>query len=490
MKRPAQFGRARETEESLEDLYEHAPCGYLSTTMDGSVVRVNETLLSWTGYQRSELIGQSLVSFLTPGSQLLFETRYQSVVQLRGEAKEVALSMRRADGHDLPVLMNGVVISDEKGQPRAIRTAIFHANQRQEYERELLASRRLAEASEARVRLLQDASSTFGAASTEAELADRLSASAREAFAASSASVYLLNQEGTTELASAEAALGLTGLSRDGPARVLLDGAGMAVLSRTGILAESPELAAVMRDARVETVTTVPLSEGTTRLGLLISSFGRVRSFDASDAELHEALARQAANILTRLRLQRQLEHLALYDQLTGLASRRLVQRLLAEAVTSSQLHRRSMALLFVDLDGFKAINDGHGHAAGDRVLSEIGARLSSNVRTGDMVGRLGGDEFVVICQDVDPESTRRVVDRLHAALSEPLPGHASGARVTCSIGVALYSGDDPVPPELLLQRADEAMYRSKSAGKNRTTTVMVLNSPAGDPLQGQSSSR
>lgn len=479
---PGVRGSEAGIEDSLEDLYQHAPCGYLSTTPDGAIVRVNDTLLSWTGYRRADLIGRAFVSCFQPGSQLLFETRYLSVLHLRGEAKQVALTLRTADGEPLPILINGVVIKDDDGRPRAVRAAIFDARQRQEYERELLRARRLAEASEARVRVLQSASSTFAAATSEAALADRLAESARDAFAASQASVYLLDDQDSLQLASGQPAAGLMTLSQQGPDEPLIGEPQATVIHRDDAAATAPRLAAAMRSAETETLTTVPLMEGATRFGILVTSFRRARAFDGTDIELLEALALQAAHVLTRIRLQRQLEHLALYDQLTGLASRRLVHRLLADAVNSARPREHALALIFVDLDGFKIINDEFGHSVGDRVLREIGARLSAAVRQGDAVGRLGGDEFVVICSDVDPEAVDRVVERLHAALREPLPGGASGVRVTCSIGVALYSGGARPLPESMIERADAAMYQSKRAGKNRTTTVEVHDAPVGEP--------
>lgn len=466
-----------EIEISFEDLYEHAPCGYLSTTIGGAIVRVNETLLSWTGYRRTDLVGRDFVSFLRPGSQLLFETRYQSVLHLRGQAEQVALSLRTATGGALPILINGVVINGADGRPQAIRAAIFDARQRQEYERELLSARRLAEASEARVRVLQNASSTFAAVTTEAALAERLADSTRDAFAASQVSVYLLGDGDSLDLAAGEPALGSLAAPGEWPGD-----APIGDLQETAVYqadATSPWSSA-MRTARIETVTAVPLREGSTRFGLLVSSFRRARTFDETDIELLEALALQAAHVLIRIRLQRQLEHLALYDQLTGLASRRLVHRLLAEAVDSTRASERSLALIFVDLDGFKTINDDFGHTVGDAVLREIGSRLSSVVRQGDSVGRLGGDEFIIICANVGPDAVDRVVERLHAAIREPLPGPPGGLRVTCSVGVALYSGGAHPLPEVMIERADAAMYASKRAGKNRTTTVGVGGIPGG----------
>jgi diguanylate cyclase (GGDEF)-like protein len=140
----------------------------------------------------------------------------------------------------------------------------------------------------------------------------------------------------------------------------------------------------------------------------------------------------------------------------------------------SAELTKTSMAFMFIDLDGFKAINDGLGHAVGDSVLTEIGGRLASVVRHGDVVGRFGGDEFVVICEQADASAVERVSERLHAAIRQPLSGVANGAVVTGSIGIAIYSGSIAMAPEVLFESADAAMYRSKHAGKNRTTMVDV----------------
>ncbi|TFB59643.1 diguanylate cyclase [Cryobacterium sp. Sr3] len=480
-------GGERAVESLFEELYEYAPCGHLSTTVDGIIIRVNKTLLKWTGYQREELIGQSFVSFLRPGSQLMFETRYLPVLHLRGEVKEVAVSFRRANGTALPMMVNSTVTTDGSGEPVTIRMAVFDASERQEYERELLSSQRKAEASETRIRVLQKASRVLTEATTDTALANELTKITREAFAASNVSMYLLNAEGRLDLTSGNPALGLLDLTGFGPARVLARTERTMIFSRTDPLAKSSGLAEVMRSAQVETLVTAPLSDEATPLGVLISSFARSRSFEADDIGLYEALARQSAQVLTRIHLHQQLERLTLIDQLTGLASRRLIQRRLSDAVNLSRLNRRSIALLLIDLDGFKLINDELGHATGDSVLSEIGSRLSSVVRHGDLVGRLGGDEFVVLCEDVKLEEVDRVVERLHAALREPLTGRASQKRVTGSIGTILYLGGVPdhIPPDLILEQADEAMYRSKRAGKNQDTTVIVGDtSPAeGHPI-------
>jgi phosphoserine phosphatase RsbU/P len=141
--------------ENAEDLYEHAPCGYLSTLPDGTVTRVNATLLSWTGYHRDDLVGKRrFVELLSPGGRIYHETHYAPLLSMQGSARELAFDMVCSDGSRLPVLINANLVRTPDGDPHVIRISIFDATDRREYERELLRARRRAEESEARARLL------------------------------------------------------------------------------------------------------------------------------------------------------------------------------------------------------------------------------------------------------------------------------------------------------------------------------------------------
>jgi PAS domain S-box-containing protein len=132
--------------DSAEDLYENAPVAYLTSVLDGTLVRVNQTLLRWTGYEREELIGRKrLHDLLPPGARIYYETHYAPLLQMQGEVREIALELVRADGTRLPVLMNSTLVADEGGKPRAVRTTAFDASERRRYERELLAARADAE---------------------------------------------------------------------------------------------------------------------------------------------------------------------------------------------------------------------------------------------------------------------------------------------------------------------------------------------------------
>jgi sigma-B regulation protein RsbU (phosphoserine phosphatase) len=142
-------------EESAEDLYEHAPCGYVSTLLDGTLVRVNQTFLDWTGYRREELVGRRRFQhLLAPGGRIYYETHVSPLLAMQGTLRGIAVDVVRTDGSRLPALVNATVRTDAEGGPAVVRTTVFDATDRREYERELVRARRRAEESEERARVL------------------------------------------------------------------------------------------------------------------------------------------------------------------------------------------------------------------------------------------------------------------------------------------------------------------------------------------------
>ena len=165
---------------------------------------------------------------------------------------------------------------------------------------------------------------------------------------------------------------------------------------------------------------------------------------------------------------ERQVEHLAYYDQLTGLPNRRLFDDRLRIRLSSARRHGKKLALMLLDLDNFKTINDQMGHQAGDQVLCEVANRLRATLRAEDTVARLGGDEFVVILPAVERiQDVASVADKLIEALAEPMEVAGNQIHMYASIGIVFYPDDSEDTSELL-QYADLSMYSAKQAGKNR----------------------
>ena len=212
----------------------------------------------------------------------------------------------------------------------------------------------------------------------------------------------------------------------------------------------------------------------------LHDSHGRVTALggiatDITERKRLEEVVRQknvqlGRAIQAEAELRQRQEHLhfaATHDQLTGLPNRGLLHQRAEHAIAVCRRSGRMLALLFVDLDRFKSVNDSLGHAAGDELLREVATRLSGCLREVDMIARHGGDEFVVLLEGIERiEEVEQVTARMRAALAEPLTVQGQDVTVTGSIGVALYPRDGEVA-STLLRNADLAMYRAKDQGRN-----------------------
>jgi diguanylate cyclase (GGDEF)-like protein len=167
----------------------------------------------------------------------------------------------------------------------------------------------------------------------------------------------------------------------------------------------------------------------------------------------------------------RNIERLALWDGVTGLPNRTFLADRLGEEISRGDRHGRRFALLMFDLDGFKDVNDTHGHAAGDRVLAMVGARAARSMRASDVVGRVGGDEFMALLPEATPEGAAAVAEKLRAALAQPYGFGRKTARISSSIGIAYYP-EHGREVETLERAADAALYEAKRAGKNRAVVA------------------
>ena len=170
---------------------------------------------------------------------------------------------------------------------------------------------------------------------------------------------------------------------------------------------------------------------------------------------------------------QKELDYASKHDPLTGLANRFLLNELLQTALLNNQREGKYVAVIFIDLDGFKRINDRFGHDVGDLVLKETAERMGQAVRKVDTLARLGGDEFAIVMSDLeDKQEILSVVNRLLSSIKQPFADNLQGMnetiQVTASIGISFYPQETDVGSEALLRQADQAMYRSKQKGKDR----------------------
>ncbi|WP_342115331.1 diguanylate cyclase domain-containing protein [Pseudoduganella sp. OTU4001] len=193
---------------------------------------------------------------------------------------------------------------------------------------------------------------------------------------------------------------------------------------------------------------------------------GRSGSLTAEELDLLEFTAGQAGAVIERLALHADLAHAARYDELTGLPNRRLFQDRILSAIARCRRGQSRGALLFIDLDDFKQVNDQHGHMAGDQLLQSIARRITSCVREADTVARIGGDEFVALLENVpNLEQAEAVAGKIQQVISTPLVLGGCTLVPHASIGIALYPEHGEVIDQLM-RHADQAMYACKAARK------------------------
>lgn len=278
-------------EESAEDLYENAPCGYLSAAPDGTIARVNATFLRWTGYRREELVGaKRFQELLTAGDRIYHETHYAPLLQMQGSVREIALDIATADGRRLPALVNSVLLRDADGAPQMIRTTVLDATERRLYERELLTARDRERVARQRIERLQRITTALAAAPDARTIAAGVIAELVAALGAEAAGLAVSDREtGEAEL-----------LARHGEAE--LGDAG-----DPGSVARFDEGEAARLGASVR----LPLGAAPGTKGWVWLAFSEARAFEPEERAFLLASAGQTAVALERSRLYEEARSVA-----------------------------------------------------------------------------------------------------------------------------------------------------------------------------------
>jgi diguanylate cyclase (GGDEF)-like protein len=223
--------------------------------------------------------------------------------------------------------------------------------------------------------------------------------------------------------------------------------------------------AALARGCR--SLASLPLRVDGRAAGVLLLYSTEPGAFDEEELALAEQLADSVAFALAYIEKEEQLHYLASYDVLTKSANRNLLQDRLAQAIALAGRQGRQVAVIFVDVDNFKYVNDSLGHKAGDILLKTVTERLGSCVRDVDTIARHGGDEFVLVLPDQSSEEqASQIIQRILTAIAQPIVIDGQELSITCSLGASFYP-QDGADGETLLKNADAAMYRAKELGRN-----------------------
>jgi diguanylate cyclase (GGDEF)-like protein/PAS domain S-box-containing protein len=443
------FEEAREWEEELRAseirkalILDSAQDCIITADHEGRIVEFNAAARRLFGYSRSEILGREAADTIVPPAVRDELRRRLRDFEATGDSADLGrrreTTAMRADGSLVPV---EVVVVPAYVKGRVLLTA---------YMRDLSEKRRAERLAAARL------------AATQA-----LTASLSLTEAAPAVLEALAGGLGGEELR-----LWVAGEGVPPPLVVAGSSSGAALPAEAGpddtlarkALAGQP---AWEGGASAITALAVPVMLGGEVQGVLEVRFGAARARDEASVGLLSEIGSQLALFLRRQKAEADLQRYARYDSLTGLPNRSFFLELLDRTLARAGRQRSRVALLFLDLDGFKKVNDGLGHAAGDLVLQTMAERLRAGTRSSDLVARIGGDEFVVLLQSLTRIDDAAIVARgLLDRLVRPCAFDDSEIVLSASAGISVFP-EDGTDGDLLLRHADLAMYRAKQEGKN-----------------------
>ena len=300
--------------DEADELYEDAPCGYISSAPGGELLKVNRTLLAWTGYTREELLGRRFQDLLTAGGRIYHETHYAPLLRMQGAVREIALELVCADGRRLPVLVNSVLRSDAEGQPRLVRTTVFDATHRRQYERELLLARERERAARRRTERLQRLSAVLAAAVDTQEMATAAVDELAEDPGAAEVTLALADSLTGQLHVAAHRAAPVAGAMASGALTAaalasldeIMRADRMLLWSSSAAQDSAPRLAGLMAAAAaeaVEAIAVLPLTARGAPIGAVVLCFAEPREFDEEAIAFMDACAAQCSQALERARL-------------------------------------------------------------------------------------------------------------------------------------------------------------------------------------------
>jgi diguanylate cyclase (GGDEF)-like protein len=439
-------------------------CGLITIDQRSVIVNVNSTILEWVNADRGEVVGRPLETILT---------LRMPVADTDGEIPTDA-TLHGVSGVVRPVVVGS--LGDDGADTGTQQLVVYDVSIRSAFTLGFRGAEAKTERGRQRLQILLNAAVGFGNVRTETDAAELLADVAQRAFAATFSSVHLREPEGLVQMA------GVNPLAPNWPPGFRPTGAttlhgGQVVVIRTPeeVDAYTPgvKMSDVFRRSGVLAAIASPMRTKGDSVGTMICWFDHPREFDEEAVPLAEALSDQAAQAIARIRLEEDLRRAAMHDEVTGLPNRRLVE----EDVTRTLLERgAALSVIFIDLDGFKAVNDRLGHAAGDALLREVGQRLRGVIRETDVLGRFGGDEFIAVAAVESPGDAAVLADRIRVSIAQPFAELPADIVVTASVGVVTVGNDGAPVMDQLIRAADHAMYEAKMNGGDQVAVTELAD--------------
>ena len=407
----------RDSESRFRDLYEKAPLAYQSLDIEGNILEVNEAWLTLLGRNRDDVVGHFIGDYLTDVSITTLQNEFPRFQQ-RGRVDGPVFQFKHADGSQRLLLVNGQISRDKEGSFLRTHCIMTDLTERMKADEQLRLSAKVFE------------QSAEGVIITDPERR-----------------ILTVNRAFTT----------MTGYSFD------------EVVGKNPRMLTSGHHEGNFFEAVWDTVHREGYWQGEIwnrhkggEVYPVLASFSQVFDDEGTVSHYIDIFS----DISEHKASQEHIQRLAHYDSLTGLPNRSLLADRVTQALSRMERDDDTLAMVFLDLDRFKNVNDSLGHRVGDELLIQVAERLKSCLREGDTVSRLGGDEFILVLPSTSAEGAAHVAEKILNALSHSYRIEMHELTITPSMGIALYPADGETYDSLTMC-ADTAMYRAKQAGRN-----------------------
>jgi diguanylate cyclase (GGDEF)-like protein/PAS domain S-box-containing protein len=459
----AQPNAALYTELSWETVFEESPLGMAVTDPDGLIVRANPAWRQLLGLTEEDLTSISMRAITHPDDWPIFEAALQGALSVHERSFEVEQRYRCRDGHEVWVRASATMLRGGQSERSSLFWQVHSIG----------APARAQQVVDAEISILEMVARGTPLDDTLSAITKMVEAQSRYGICAA-----LLLEEGDALR---------QGAAPNMPREYWRAIDGLAVGPGGGACGIAAEKARPTTSSDFTRHTSEPFRDLALASGVrccwsfpilgphsrALGTLSLYRSEPADptpgDWEILAHGARLAAIAIERKNAENQLARQALHDPLTGLPNRVLLLDRIGHALARLERRHVTVAVLFLDLDRFKVVNDTLGHEAGDRLLVELAYRIERSLRRTDTPARLGGDEFAVLCEEVrDRQDALGIAQNLARTVAEPFTLEGEEVFLTTSIGIALCPSGSSTSPEVLLRNADSAMYRAKELGKAR----------------------
>jgi diguanylate cyclase (GGDEF)-like protein/PAS domain S-box-containing protein len=455
----------RQTTQQVEALIDASPVSIIARDRDFRIVKWNAAAERIFGWTEREVLGKP-VPFVPP--ELEGEARAMRERLVAGESLDDIETVRlRKDGARITISLSSTVVRDDARQPTGFFSLATDITEKKRAERRLqmghTVTRLLAEARSIEEALPQVLRTVCEAGGWSYGQRWALSRAANllhcaEAWCAADARLEEFEAFNRSRMQTPGNGRGLIHRVWDSNAPVWLEDLGEE---------QQMQRAPMALKAGLRSAFALPILVGDGFYGVMEFFGSEVRRPDQELIEIVRTIGSQVGQFMARKSAEQNLRFVASHDPLTGLFNRSMFNERLQQALAQAARFERSLALLFIDLDGFKVVNDTLGHNAGDQLLAELATRLRATLREGDVTGRMGGDEFVVLIEEFgDAAQVAEVAKKILETVARPFHLQGRDFEVTASVGVSLYPADGK-DAQALLKNADIAMYLVKQQGKN-----------------------